>query len=266
MWTVNELPRMRSQEDIDFMRKNYKVPSKYTNFMDKSDINQIVDFWQENRADREISAGGGAKHGKGKTLRFPWKWEELGHIVGPYVNEILKTKAWRLIAGRMYLVHNDGRKWDTVHTDNWNLVKTQPVAAPTNNGNKFWDWLEENEQHKYYPWRTIVFPLQIKSKVTSTVLFDNVYFGNDCLNWNRDNEQTRNYIENLQSEDLISDEVYDKYLNHVDRDLVKGMEIFDIYDWQLGDALTWDSTQLHVSGAMEFGETKLGMTVWTAHP
>ena len=48
MWTVNELPRMRSQEDIDFMRKNYKVPSKYTNFMDKSDINQIVDFWQEN--------------------------------------------------------------------------------------------------------------------------------------------------------------------------------------------------------------------------
>lgn len=270
------IPPLRSKEQYDFMKSKEEPSYIVENVISQKDIDYIYNTWKETRAKREYPAGYGGVGKKEKkkkgALKFPYAWKEFEHILTPIVDGILKTSDWRFITGRLYYVSKE-RTWDTIHNDNWNyLKKIYPDGPDTNNGPSQINWIKENSDKIYMARKTIVLPLWYNAPV-NTVMFNQHNYGVESVSWNRHKHREdfpgplTSYTEYLEplDKDTISDDDYEKYLAHCDRDLLKGLSIQKVQNWKLGNALVWDATQLHVSGYQSTNIEKVGITIWTAY-
>ena len=56
--------------------------------------------------------------------------------------------------------------------------------------------------------------------------------------------------------------IHQKYLNHIDINNLKGMEVEFIYNWKVGESLIVDRTHIHCSSS-NIKEKKIGLTTFT---
>jgi len=270
------IPPLRPKEQYDFMKSKEEPSCILSNMISQKDLKYIYDVWKNTHEEREFVAGRTGKtkdHKKNKgNVRFPYEWSEFSHILEPIVDEILKSKKWKLISGRLYWVP-EGRVWSTIHTDNWNyLDKNFPDGPPTNNGPKLINWLQEGKCKIYVPRKTIIMPLWIKG-AASTVLFNQYNYGVESCGWRKFKHRKEfpgayvDYTEYLEplDRDSINEEDYNKYLQHIPKEELRGLSVQNAYDWEVGDIVVWDSTQLHVSGYQPETTEKVGITIWTAY-
>ena len=254
---TTKIPEFRTKEDIDFMKSMYRAPKQYKNHITEKQHAQLMDLWANHKDEQQFEAGGGA------SLRFPYEWEQLDPIIGDTIRDLVGHDGWRFISGRLYHIHGQ-KVWDRIHTDNWNMVKTQGVKAPNNKGDKLLNWLKDNPQHVYKPFMTYVFPLDF-SHEASTVVFDQTYWGVESIYYNGHKDRVHKYIERIDPGYHINEDTYNKYLRHIPKDILEGFTVKELYDWQPQDVISWVSPQIHVAGAMDLGWTKTGVTVWIAH-
>jgi len=271
-----KLPPLRTQEQYDFMKERETSSKIYSNMISKKDLDHIFQTWKDTHKERQFVAGGQHKKGTG-NIRFPYDLEEFEDILKPLIDECLQSTKWRFISGRLYHVP-EGRVWSTIHTDNWNyLDKQYEDGPPTNNGGKLIRWLRDGKCSVYMPWKTIIIPLDIKGSA-STVLFNQHSYEVESVSWRKHKHRQKfgngepawphtdytHYLNSLKTFN-ISEQHYEKYLQHVTREELTGLSVEQVYDWKVGDVVTWNSTQLHVSGYQPENTEKVGITIWTAY-
>ncbi len=114
------------------------------------------------------------------------------------------------------------------------------------------------------------------SKYGQTVIFKNRFYGystnftrNEAeLTENNENEFKKG--KNVRSDkhlEMFGDKSFDeknykKYLIHEDIDNLRGLELEFIYEWNLGDLLIFDRTNLHCSSS-NIKDKKIGLTTFT---
>ena len=273
------LPPLRSKRQYDFMKAREEPAYEVKSAISEEDVDYIYQYWRHTRADREFLAGQGfsdkdvKKNVKKGALKYPYTWDELGHVLEPIVEKILGTDEYTFITGRLYTVSKE-YTWDNIHTDGWNyLDKIHPDGSSHNNGPEFIKYALEHPDRIYMVWKTIVIPLYVKGDA-STIIFDQYNYSPESVAWNKHYDRiewpgaVKDYTEYMTNEMTISSNDYNKYLSHclfsVNR--LKGLSIQSIQDWKVGNAYVWDSSQLHIPGKHNNDAFKVGLTIWLAHP
>jgi len=102
-----------------------------------------------------------------------------------------------------------------------------------------------------------------------TVVFKNRWYGKST-SFTIDKEELKfkpKPGQNYRSSDHIGEKQFDKkihqtYLNHIDINNLKGLEIEMVYNWKVGETLIIDRTHIH-SASARIKEKKLGLTTFT---
>jgi len=114
------------------------------------------------------------------------------------------------------------------------------------------------------------------SEYGETVIFKNRFYGVSTNFTKNDKELLENNAEsfkkgkNVRSNEhlkMFTDKSFNKndhnkYLKHEDIDNLKGLEIEFVYNWNLGDLLIFDRTNLHCSSS-NIKDKKIGLTTFT---
>ncbi len=72
------------------------------------------------------------------------------------------------------------------------------------------------------------------------------------------NERSKGHLGNGE----FDREIHKKYLNHIDINNLKGLEVEMIYNWKIGESLIVDRTHIHCASSRIVGK-KLGLTTFT---
>jgi len=76
-------------------------------------------------------------------------------------------------------------------------------------------------------------------------------------------EEGQNDRSNLHlGEKEFDKNIHQKYLNHIDINNLKGMEVEFIYNWKVGESLIVDRTHIHCSSS-NIKQKKIGLTTFT---
>jgi len=115
-------------------------------------------------------------------------------------------------------------------------------------------------------YKQIVTPL---SSFGDTVIFKNKWYGKSTSFTIEENELKfkPKPEQNDRSSKHLGDKEFDKkihqeYLNHIDINNLKGLEVELIYKWKLGETLVMDRSHIH-SASSRIKEKKLGLTTFT---
>jgi len=97
--------------------------------------------------------------------------------------------------------------------------------------------------------KNILIPLEFNDNATTVIfknkwLYSKVKFYKAELTPNGDITQCTDFDINKD----IDEKTYIKYLQHIDRKKLKGLEIEQIYNWKLGDILVFDRQHIHSAG------------------
>ena len=107
----------------------------------------------------------------------------------------------------------------------------------------------------------------------STVIFKNKFYGNST-NFTIDENELKvkdlKYGQNIRSSEHLkmykkkpfSKDEHEKYLKHEKIEILSGLEIDLVYEWELGSMLIFDRTRLHCSSSNIDGK-KIGLTTFT---
>ena len=107
------------------------------------------------------------------------------------------------------------------------------------------------------------------SNYGETVIFKNKWYGGSTtFTTNKEelkfkpglgqNERSNKHLGNKE----FDQNIYNKYLTHIDFNNLKGLEIEYIYKWKVGDTLIIDRTHIH-SSSSNIKDKKLGLTTFT---
>lgn len=99
--------------------------------------------------------------------------------------------------------------------------------------------------------KNIMIPLSFDGNYdNATIIFKNKWFGSDVKFYNSDNTPFGDITSCTEYDPSknINEKIYQKYLKHIDKKTLKGLEIEKIYKWNLGDVLTFDRQHIHCSG------------------
>jgi len=114
------------------------------------------------------------------------------------------------------------------------------------------------------------------SEYGETVIFKNRFYGVSTSFTNNENELLENSSENFKkgkntrsnehlkmfTDKSFNKDHHNKYLKHEDINNLKGLEIELVYNWNLGDLLIFDRTNLHCSSS-NIKNKKIGLTTFT---
>tara|TARA_B110000116_G_C16652392_1_gene497945 strand:+ start:136 stop:831 length:696 start_codon:yes stop_codon:yes gene_type:complete len=114
--------------------------------------------------------------------------------------------------------------------------------------------------------KQVVTPL---STFGDTVIFKNRWYGRSTsftidpeeLKFKPNHEQNDRSCEHLGTKDFDK-EMHQKYLNHIDINNLKGLEIEMIYKWKIGETLIMDRSHIHCASS-RIDQKKLGLTTFT---
>ena len=114
--------------------------------------------------------------------------------------------------------------------------------------------------------KQVVTPL---STFGDTVIFKNRWYGRSTsftvdpeeLKFQPKHEQNDRSCEHLGAKDFDK-EMHQKYLNHIDINNLKGLEIEMIYKWKIGETLIMDRSHIHCASS-RINQKKLGLTTFT---
>jgi len=97
----------------------------------------------------------------------------------------------------------------------------------------------------------------------STVLFDQRYFGNRKYKHHHYIRlgQFRNEVLNPVKGFNISNDIYNKYLHHIDKKDLIDLSVEQVIKWKKGQVIYFSSNQLHASGATNLNEIKYPLVV-----
>ena len=99
--------------------------------------------------------------------------------------------------------------------------------------------------------KNIIIPLDFdKDTPTTTVIFKNKWHGS-AVNFYKGGHHPYEDSSKCEGYDInknIDEKIYQKYLKHIDRKTLKGLEIQKIYNWKLGDVFTFDRQHIHSPG------------------
>ena len=112
---------------------------------------------------------------------------------------------------------------------------------------------EGNQETSY---KNILIPLYFEEKA-STVIFKNRYYGGRT-----GNNFTKEMLESCDFYDPnaeIDNSIIEEHLYHINKDLLKGLTIDMIYEWKLGEVLTFDRQQVHTPGSNSRDKTTLSL-------
>tara|TARA_B110000438_G_C15788964_1_gene639748 strand:+ start:1072 stop:1767 length:696 start_codon:yes stop_codon:yes gene_type:complete len=115
-------------------------------------------------------------------------------------------------------------------------------------------------------YKQVVTPL---SSFGDTVVFKNRWYGKstsftisqDELSYKPKPGQNDRSNKHLGEEDF-DEETHKNYLNHIDINNLKGLEVEMIYNWKIGETLIMDRSHIH-SSSSRIKEKKLGLTTFT---
>ena len=115
-------------------------------------------------------------------------------------------------------------------------------------------------------YKQVVTPL---SPFGETIIFKNRWYGRstsftinkDELNYKPGPGQNDRSNKHLGSFDFDK-ETHKKYLNHIDIENLKGLEIEMVYKWKVGESLIMDRSHIHCSSS-NIKDKKLGLTTFT---
>ena len=115
-------------------------------------------------------------------------------------------------------------------------------------------------------YKQVVTPL---SSYGDTVIFKNRWYGRSTsftidkeeLKFKPKPEQNDRSCAHLGSLDFDK-KTHQKYLNHIDINNLKGLEIEMIYNWKIGETLIMDRSHIH-SASSKIKDKKLGLTTFT---
>ena len=115
-------------------------------------------------------------------------------------------------------------------------------------------------------YKQVVTPL---SSFGDTVVFKNRWYGKstsftisqDELNYKPKPGQNDRSNKHL-GEEGFDEETHKNYLNHIDINNLKGLEVEMIYNWKIGETLIMDRSHIH-SSSSRIKEKKLGLTTFT---
>ena len=121
-----------------------------------------------------------------------------------------------------------------------------------------------NEEDIIY--KQVITPL---SPYGQTVIFKNKWYGRSTTFTNNEEElkfkpkpgQNDRSCAHLGNEPFDK-ETHQKYLNHIDINNLKGLEVGMIYNWNIGETCIIDRTHIH-SSSSNINQKKLGLTTFT---
>ena len=114
--------------------------------------------------------------------------------------------------------------------------------------------------------KQVVTPL---SPIGDTVIFKNKWYGRstsftideDELKFKPESGQNDRSCEHLGAEEF-DQEIYNKYLTHININNLKGLKVEFIYQWKVGETLIMDRSHIHCSSSNILNK-KLGLTTFT---
>lgn len=128
-----------------------------------------------------------------------------------------------------------GYRYNKQYGDGWNIIHTEA------NGTSSVRLKEHSNKDLSLskPFRTYMIML---GNVGSTIIFNEKHYGKEDIS-----KYTGHGDYN------IPDEVYQKYLNHVPKDWLRGLTIDSIVECKVGDVISFDIRKLHVAGCLPHG-------------
>ena len=117
----------------------------------------------------------------------------------------------------------------------------------------------KEEVNNLLPYKNIVVPLTQSSKDQPcyTVLFKQRWYGQSCMFWKgplfKKSKTDYNYkledystLENFTNRNMSINE-YTNFLTHLPYNNLHGLSVECVYEWNIGDIIIFDCTQLHSS-------------------
>jgi hypothetical protein len=140
---------------------------------------------------------------------------------------------------------------------------------------------DSGENDGRVPYKTVLIPLYFEGNA-STVMFDNYWHGKHAVfrqqtllsfsqtdayqphdSENLEHKETTDYkdIMDYQPDAKFDPVIHSQYLNHNPIENLHGLSLDTVIPWVLGQAFTWDRSQLHCAGSGH--SYKVGITVFT---
>jgi hypothetical protein len=142
---------------------------------------------------------------------------------------------------------------------------------------------DSGENEGRVPYKSVLIPLYFEGNAT-TVMFDNHWHGKHTIfkQGSQTESQTDSYrladtedinvvkydeitdykdITNYQPNAKFDPVIYSQYLSHNPIENLHGLSLDQVVPWVLGQAFTWDRTQLHCAGSGH--SYKVGITIFT---
>lgn len=238
---------MRSQEQIDILKKHISDPISHQNFLNDNEVKYLIYLFENEDSIASPYSGKLHKNTGPVTLDLSSYYNDpvvakilrdLTTIIGTY--EI--TTAFFFQTDYPHIIHND---------DTYEL----PTGV----------------------YKGITLPLKIypekSSEYPKLCFFNQFYFHGPSKFFNSDkdiatfyNKQIYDYskVENLSNK-KFDENTYEKYFTHTKLKWFEGLSLHSVLDWIPGNALIFDSVRLHcASDFRKLGiQAKLGISVFT---
>ena len=233
---------MRSQNQIDTIKKTFSNPHLVDNFVTPEDIKHLINLYGSDDPHQP----------KVYKNTGPVTLDLHKYLNDPVVDSIMKrielvigkfemTAGFFFFTDYPHIIHND---------DLFELPDTT--------------------------YKAITIPLRLDGESNEAFLcfFDQHYFHGPSKFFNGEkdiptyyNKQIYEYnqVDGLLSNGVISDEIYKKYFTHIKRKWLEGLSLHSVLPWTVGSCLIFDSLQLHcASDFRKHGiKSKLGISIFT---
>lgn len=187
--------------------------------------------------------------------------DEIEKIISEKENSVLVNKLGSIVNWK-YSANTEYKNWleekfqkvlphkFTQHGGNY-FKTSMPFFVHTDTG--------KEEVNNLLPYKNIVVPLTQSSKDQPcyTVLFKQRWYGQSCMFWKgplfKKSKTDYNYkledystLENFTNRNMSINE-YTNFLTHLPYNNLHGLSVECVYEWNIGDIIIFDCTQLHSS-------------------
>jgi hypothetical protein len=240
---------MRTKHQIDTIKKSFSEPYLVDNFINQNEIDHLIDLFE-----KDIDEGADPSQKKVYKNTGPVTLDIHKYLSDPVVDSILNrirtkigdfdiTAGFFFFTNYPHIIHND----DLFELPNMYKGITIPLR------------LDSDEEITDY---------------SNLCFFDQHYFhGPSKFFKNSENVKTYynkciydyNDIDGLVETNAISEELYQQYFTHLNREWLEGLSLHSVFQWKPGNCIIFDSLRLHcASDFRKHGiKSKLGISIFT---
>ena len=241
---------MRTKQQIDIIKKSFSEPYLVNDFINQNEIDHLINLFES-----DIGEGTDPSQKKVYKNTGPVTLDIKKYLTDPVIKDIMNririsigdfdiTAGFFFFTNYPHIIHNDDLfdLPDTVYK-----AITIPLRLDSDNEITEYSNLCFFDQHYFHG----------PSKFFKNSHDIPTYYNKCVYDYRR--------IDGLVQTNSISEEIYQQYFTHLNREWVEGLSLHSAFHWKPGSCMIFDSLRLHCASDFRKNgiKSKLGLSIFT---